>query len=97
MYLSVKNKKSLKLRAENLTRSIEGYRREVNRFLTRRVGCADTAADIFQSVAENLLYKSLNLAYWLILLILFNFKWNFASYYSRVNTLERYYAGFMIV
>ncbi|MGO2371942.1 MAG: RNA polymerase sigma factor [Pseudoalteromonas prydzensis] len=57
MYLSVKNKKSLQLHAENLTGSIEGYRREVNRFLTRRVGCADTAADIFQSVAENLLRR----------------------------------------
>lgn len=58
MYLSVKSKKSLRPHAEYLIGSIERYRREVNCFLTRRVGCADTAADIFQSVAENLLRRN---------------------------------------
>ncbi|PAY02515.1 hypothetical protein CKO50_04595 [Pseudoalteromonas sp. HM-SA03] len=60
MYLSVKSKKTLKSHVEYLTGSIERYRLEVNRFLTRRVGCADTAADIFQSVAENLLRRDPN-------------------------------------
>ncbi|GEK10506.1 sigma factor [Pseudoalteromonas peptidolytica] len=37
---------------------IEKYRLEVSRFLIRKVGCAETAADIFQSVAENMLRRS---------------------------------------
>ena len=45
---------------ESLAGSIERYRLEVSRFLNGRVGCADTAADIYQSIAENLLRRDPN-------------------------------------
>jgi RNA polymerase sigma-70 factor (ECF subfamily) len=57
IHFSVKKKKSLETHTEYLTRSIERYRLEVSLYLTRRVGCAETAADIFQSVAENLIRR----------------------------------------
>ena len=56
--LSVKGEKPLVPHMESLTRSIERYRLEVSRFLKGRVGCAETAADIFQSIAENLLRRN---------------------------------------
>lgn len=31
---------------------------EISRFLSRRVGCVDTAADLYQSIAENLLRRN---------------------------------------
>lgn len=43
---------------ESLCGAIERYRLEVSRFLSGRVGCAETAADIFQSIAENLLRRN---------------------------------------
>ncbi len=44
--------------AESLAGSIERHRLEVSRFLHGRVGCADTAADLYQSIAENLLRRN---------------------------------------
>ncbi len=43
---------------ESLAASIERHRMEVSRFLYGRVGCADTAADLYQSIAENLLRRN---------------------------------------
>ena len=43
---------------ESLAGSIERHRLEVSRFLHGRVGCADTAADLYQSIAENLLRRN---------------------------------------
>ena len=56
--LSAKSGKSLVPHMECLTGSIERHRLEVCRFLSGRVGCAETAADIFQSIAENLLRRN---------------------------------------
>ena len=56
--LSVKAGKPLVPHMESLSGSIERYRLEVSRFLNGRVGCAETAADIFQSIAENLLRRN---------------------------------------
>lgn len=46
--------------SESLAESIERYRSEVSRFLHGRVGCAETAADLYQSIAENLLRRNPN-------------------------------------
>lgn len=43
---------------ESLAGSIERHRLEVSRYLHGRVGCADTAADLYQSIAENLLRRN---------------------------------------
>ncbi|MEM1263209.1 MAG: RNA polymerase sigma factor [Pseudomonadota bacterium] len=42
---------------ESLVDSIEQHRIEVNRFLRGRVGCVDVAADLYQSIVENLLRR----------------------------------------
>lgn len=42
---------------ESLAGAIEQHRLEVSRFLHGRVGCADTAADLYQTIAENLLRR----------------------------------------
>ncbi len=49
---------SLTVRVESLAGAIERHRLEVSRFLRGRVGCADTAADLYQSIAENLLRRN---------------------------------------
>ena len=43
---------------EFLAGSIEQHRLEVSRFLKGRVRCADTAADLYQSIAEKLLRRN---------------------------------------
>lgn len=43
---------------EILSESIECYRLEISRFLTGRLGCAETAADIYQSITENMLRRT---------------------------------------
>ena len=43
---------------ESLAGLIERHRLEVSRFLSGHVGCADTAADLYQSIAENLLRRN---------------------------------------
>ena len=40
-----------------LTAAVECHRGEVHRYLSGRVGCAETAADLFQSIVENLLRR----------------------------------------
>ncbi|MEM9388235.1 MAG: RNA polymerase sigma factor [Pseudomonadota bacterium] len=42
---------------QSLVDSIEQHRLEVSRFLSGRVGCVDAAADLFQSIVENLLRR----------------------------------------
>lgn len=42
---------------ESLSTSIERYRLEVSRFLSGRLGCPETAADIFQSISEKLIRR----------------------------------------
>lgn len=49
---------SFEVSVESLARLIERHRLEVSRFLRGRVGCADTAADLYQSIAENLLRRN---------------------------------------
>lgn len=56
--MSVKDGKSQVPHMESPVGSIERYRIEVTRFLSGRVGCAEAAADIFQSIAENLLRRN---------------------------------------
>ena len=48
---------SIATHIETVARSIERHRLEVSRFLSGRVGCVDTAADLYQSIAENLLRR----------------------------------------
>ena len=49
---------SITAHIESLAGIIERHRLEVSRFLSGRVGCADTAADLYQSIAENLLRRN---------------------------------------
>ena len=37
--------------------AIEAHRSEVEAYLAKQLGCADTAQDIFQSIVENLLHR----------------------------------------
>lgn len=54
---SVKGSRALLPHMEVLSESIEHNRAEISRFLLSRLGCADTAADVFQSIVENLLRR----------------------------------------
>lgn len=54
----MKSDRTLLSDMESFAEIIEQYRLEVTRYLCGWVGCAETAADIFQSVAENLLRRN---------------------------------------
>ena len=52
---------SIATQFETLTRAIERHRWDVSRFLCGRIGCVDTAADLYQSIAEALLRRDADL------------------------------------